>query len=154
MVELRFRTHLEAGFERTRSVLQGPAERWLPGTPQGDGTFLVSLQAGESPLGLKRDVRVSVAPAQPFGWGVVVALEWRAAVHPRLYPVLLGYLRAEPAPEGNTRLRLDARYTPPGGGVGGTANRALLHRLARATVDKFFAEVTTGLRNAAGGGVT
>lgn len=153
MVELRFRSRLEADFERVRTVLQGPAESWLPGCQQSDGTFLVGLRAGEPPLGLKREARMSVAPAQPFGWGVVVPVEWRAAVHPGLYPVLLGYLRAEPALDGGTRLRFDARYTPPGGGVGSAADRALLHRLARATVDKFFTEVASGLRDAAAGGV-
>ncbi|MGC8473968.1 MAG: hypothetical protein ACP5PW_06130 [Candidatus Dormibacteria bacterium] len=152
MVELRFRVRLEADFDRVRTALQGPAERWLPGSRQADGTFLVRLRAGEPPLGLKREARVSVAPAQLFGWGLVVPLEWRAAAHPGLFPVLLGYLRAEPALEGGTRLRFDARYTPPGGGVGNAADRAVLHRLARTTVDKFFAEVTTGLRDAAGGG--
>ena len=153
VVELRFRGRLEEDFDRVRAVLHGPAERWLPGGRQADGTFLVRLRAGEPPLGLKREARVSVGPAQPHGWGLVVPLEWRAAVHPGLYPVLLGYLRAEPGAEGGTRLRFDARYTPPGGGVGNAADRALLHRLARTTVERFFLEVTSGLRDAAGGGV-
>ena len=153
VVELRFRGHLEPDFDRVRAILQGSAERWLPGRRQADGTFLVRLRAGETPFGLKREARVSVTPAQPFGWGLVVPLEWRAAVHPSLYPVLLGYLRAEPVPEGGTRLRFDARYTPPGGSVGNAADRALLHRLARATVERFFAEVVSRLRDAAGGGV-
>lgn len=94
---------------------------------------------------------MSVGRAQLFGWGLVVAIEWRAAAHPGLYPVLLGYLRAEPAPEGGTRLRFDARYTPPGGGAGKVADRALLQRLARATVGNFFAELATGVQDAADG---
>ncbi len=129
---------MERAFDQVREAVGREPESWLPGSKRADGTLVVDLGVGGPAVRVHRFVQVAVGPVQLFGWGIVVPIEWRAARHPRLYPTLLGYLRVEPLGPGHSRLRFDARYDPPGGPVGTATDRALMHRVARASVGDFF----------------
>ncbi len=150
-MELRFRVTMERAFDQVREVVGREPESWLPGSKRADGVLVMDLGVGGPAARVHRLVQVAVGPIQLFGWGIVVPIEWRAARHPRLYPNLLGYLRVEPLERGSTRLRFDARYDPPGGTVGTAADRALMNRVARASVGDFFQRLTACLDQASAG---
>ena len=150
-MELRFRATMDHAFDQVRAALSQEPQSWLPGSKRADGVVVVDLGVGGSAARIHRLVQVAVGPIQLFGWGIVVPIEWRAARHPRLYPTLLGYLRVEPLGRKQSRLRFDARYDPPGGQVGTATDRALMHRVARASVGDFFQRLTACLDQASTG---
>ncbi|MDQ6900189.1 MAG: hypothetical protein M3072_11890 [Candidatus Dormibacteraeota bacterium] len=77
---------------------------------------------------------------QRFGYGVTVQLGWEAVEHPQLYPRFEGVLRLEQQGSGRCQLRLEGHYRPPGGELGAALDRALMRRVAQATVHDFFKE--------------
>lgn len=137
-LELHHARLLPARYEAAAEVLQAGPDHWLPGFErQGDRiTARLALARGGRRVG--RRIEVHLGRVQRFGYGLSVRLEWQDANRPALYPRLEGHLRAERDEEGRCRLRFDAAYTPPAGALGGSVDRALLHRVAESTVRDFF----------------
>lgn len=148
-LELHLARELSTSYEVASEVLQAGPQRWLPGFEQHQDHITARLALGTAGRRMGRRVEVHLGRVQPFGYGLSVRLEWQDARRPALYPRLEGHLRAERGEEGRCRLRFDAAYTPPAGPLGGSADRAVLHRVAEATVGDFFDTVAARL---AGGG--
>jgi hypothetical protein len=141
----RMEIHLERVIEEPYAALEtalraGPA-RWLPGfDDEGERVTgeLIYEQAGGR---VKRRIEVRPGPVQRFAYGVTVRIEWKAAQHSEFYPELEGHLRLERRQPSGSILRLEARYAPPGGWLGTTVDRALMHRVAESSVRDFLARV-------------
>jgi hypothetical protein len=141
VLELHLSNELTSPYEVAEGVLRAGPEHWLPGFEQEGDRMLFRLALPQGGGRVGRRVTVQVGTVQRFGYGVTVHVEWQAARNPKLYPHLEGHLRAERADDGHCHLRFDARYTPPAGALGASADRALLQRVAHGTVDGFFASV-------------
>lgn len=94
---------------------------------------------------VSRRTEVQVGPVQRFAYGVTIQVRWKGQRHPDLYPELEGHLRVEPHEPSGADLRFDARYVPPGGRVGATVDRALMHHVAESSVRNFVACVAERL---------
>ena len=129
-------------------VLQAGPDRWLPGFEQNEDRVTARLELASAGGRVGRRVEVHLGQVQLFGYGLSVRLDWQDARRPSFYPRLEGHLRAERGEEGRCRLRFDAGYTPPAGAFGGSADRAVLHRVAEATVNGFFDNVAERLGGA------
>ena len=68
---------------------------------------------------------------------LVLPLEWRPVLARNLLPKLEGDLEVASLGPNRTQVSLSARYRPPLGVVGQAVDRALLHRVAEATVKDF-----------------
>ena len=72
-----------------------------------------------------------------------VPLRWTASDHPGLFPELDADLEVAPLGDMLTQLAIGARYVPPFGGFGRAMDRALLSRVAEATLKDFLDAVGT-----------
>lgn len=68
-------------------------------------------------------------------------MSWRATGPDRLFPQLDADLEVAALGRGRTQLSISARYRPPMGAAGRALDRALLHRVAEATIKDFLDRV-------------
>lgn len=143
--ELHLERQLDTPYDSADAVLRRGPEAWLPGyEARGDKVTgeLAFRQAGRR---VGRRIEIEVGPVQLFAYGVTVHIEWRAADLAELFPTLDGHLRLERGQPSGALLRLAARYRPPGGRVGATADRALLHHVAESSVEDFLDRIAEKL---------
>lgn len=149
-LELHLARELDVSYDAATDVLRGGPARWLPGFEQQGEQITARLALARVGRRVGRRVEVRTGSVQPFAYGVTERLEWQDARRPSFYPRLEGHLRLERGEEeGRCRFRFDARYTPPAGTLGESADRALLHRIADATVRDFFSGVAQRLEKTA-----
>jgi hypothetical protein len=88
------------------------------------------LRVGDRPslVTFKKAAYVDLGAVQPINDGWEVAVAWRAASFAPLFPVFSGTIVAR-----GGELTLSGSYAPPGGAIGRTADRALLHIAAEGT---------------------
>jgi hypothetical protein len=120
---------------RVPTTFGGPEAPWLgeraPDGPDGTRRFScdLELQVGPSARSLfKKAAVVGLGQPRPVGVMWIVPIEWFAATLAPLFPVFVGELRLTP-----DRIELHGTYVPPGGVLGYTLDRALLHVAARGT---------------------
>jgi uncharacterized membrane protein len=76
-------------------------------------------------------------------------MSWKATSAEHLFPALDADLEVAALGPSRTQLSISARYRPPGGPVGRALDRALLHRVAEATVKDFLDRVGEALQTRA-----
>ncbi len=92
--------------------------------------------------GLSKLVRVQVRELAWTDQSVGLAIRWEATgPGGGLYPVLDADLTMAPIGERVTILTLAGAYRPPLGAMGAALDRAILHRVASATIRAFLAQV-------------
>lgn len=75
-----------------------------------------------------------------------IHLEWQAAEHPRLFPLMNGVLAAYALTATETQLDFSGSYDPPFGPLGDALDAVAMHRVAEASVDRFVKDVAHHLR--------
>jgi hypothetical protein len=117
---------------------------WLPGLAEranhrGD-LLLAEVGFGEA-IRIKRRVIVELGDSVRSGSKIVFPLRWTAAGAAGLFPSLDADLEVAPLRPGRTQLAMSARYVPPLGTVGRVIDRAILSRVAEATLKDFLDQV-------------
>ncbi|HTX27878.1 MAG TPA: hypothetical protein VME19_12760 [Streptosporangiaceae bacterium] len=103
-----------------------------------EGASIVRVGVG----GLSKLVRVQVRELAHTDTSAGFAIRWEATgPHGRLFPVLDADIRLAPAGGRATLLTIVGSYRPPLGAVGEALDRAILHRVATATIRSFLAQV-------------
>jgi hypothetical protein len=96
--------------------------------------------------GLSKLVTVQTSELASASESNGVALRWQAAgPGSGLFPVLDADIMLAPAQDGHTLLTLTGVYRPPLGGFGARLDRAVLHRLAAATVRNFLGRLAADM---------
>jgi hypothetical protein len=123
-----------------RFLLQAPAT-WLPNLAENadERSQRLLTEVGFPMDGHRIVKRVSIAVGDPVRssartW---IPISWQATGPSGLFPVLDGDLEIATLGAERTQLAFSARYRPPLGPIGRTANRALLSRVAEATIKDF-----------------
>lgn len=121
-------------------VLSGDPHGWLPGlaadaTHRGD-LLLAEVGFGEA-IRVKREVVVELGPPVRSSTKTVFPIRWRASELPGLFPALDADLEVASLGPGRTQLAISARYAPPFGAFGRAIDRAVLSRVAEATLKDF-----------------
>jgi hypothetical protein len=134
---------LEVGFavarDRLRQLAEGGA---LIGTSQDAYDHETTGLERVGVPGLSKLVRVQVRELAGTDRSVGLALRWEATgPGGGLFPVLDADLTMTPAGERITILALAGVYRPPLGAMGAALDRAILHRVASATIRAFLAQV-------------
>ncbi|MGH7862804.1 MAG: hypothetical protein ACREOS_11280 [Candidatus Dormibacteraceae bacterium] len=140
--ELHLLRVLSAPYETLERALRAGPQEWLPGftrVGQADTSEISVEQAGHR---IERRILVTTGNVERYAYGVTVRIQWRAVRHAELYPELEGHLRLERRQPAGCSVRLDARYSPPGGRLGASIDRAVLHNLAESSVGGFLDRVT------------
>jgi hypothetical protein len=105
------------------------------------------------PAGFTRLVSVQVRELASRRDRAGLAIRWEATgPGGSLFPVLDADLRLSPAGENSTLLTLEGAYRPPFGALGAALDRAILHRVAAATVRRFIKQVAAGITSQASAG--
>jgi hypothetical protein len=126
--------------EVERSLLWAP-DQWVPGLAQeaeAAGERLLA-EVGFGPGGRRVEKQVEIELGVPihFPSKTILPLSWRATGPGRLFPELEADLEVAAIGPDRTQLSISGRYRPPLGLLGRAMDRALLHRVAEATVKDF-----------------
>ncbi len=131
------------------TLLQAP-EKWIPGlasTAEAHGHQLladVGFPVGGHQVG--KQVEIELGPPVRTPGRTWLPITWRATGPRGIFPTLEGELEVATLGPHLTQLGLSARYQPPFGLVGESLDRALLHRVAEATIRDFVERVAIALR--------
>jgi hypothetical protein len=134
-----------------QALLAAPAE-WLPHLADQAGTrgeeLLAEVGIGIGPAGggLRKRVQVQLGPVARQPSRTTLAMTWVPTGAGALFPVLEAELEVGALGAGRTQLALNASYRPPLGTVGHATDRALLHRVAEATIKDFLDQTGQAIR--------
>ncbi|MEW6059392.1 MAG: hypothetical protein AB1551_04505 [Actinomycetota bacterium] len=149
---LRYFLELPIPFADVESRLLERPQSWLPGLARdaehrgerllAEVGFPVDEEhriAKEVVLELGQPYRIPSKTLLPMGW--------RATGPERLFPLLDADLEVAALGPNRTQLSISAQYRPPLGVVGQALDRALLHRVAEATVKDFVDRVGEAIQS-------
>lgn len=146
---VRYYVELALPYPRAEAALLDGPERWVPGLAR-EADDRGERLLGEVGIGderrIDRTVEIEVGDAVHVAAGVVLPLSWQAATGSRLFPAFEADLELAGLGVDRTQLSINARYTPPMGIIGRAIDRALLHRVAEATVKDFLDHVGEALQ--------
>lgn len=145
----RYYVELARSYESVEATLLDGPSAWIPGLLQAAearGHRLLA-EVGLGSEGRRIDKKVEIEVGAPRGTGSVMALPitWRATGAQWLFPRLDGDIELAALGSARTQLSISARYQPPLGVVGRVLDRALLHRVAEATLKDFLEGVAEHL---------
>jgi hypothetical protein len=140
----RYFVELPIASERVEAALTRSPDAWLPGLAKeanhrGD-VLLAEVGFGDD-VRIQRRVAIELGKPVTMPTKTVVPLRWQAAGAAGLFPALDADLEIAPLGPHRTQLAMSARYTPPLGALGRAIDRALLHRVAEATLKDFLDRV-------------
>jgi hypothetical protein len=151
---VRYFAELPMPAPEVERVLLRNAVEWIPGLAidAGDRGARLSADVGIGPEGhrVTKTVSIEVGDATRLGEKTVLPLTWRADGAEALFPVMEGDLEVAPLGPNRTHLAMSARYRPPLGTVGRAIDRALMHRVAEATIKDFVDRVAAAIERQAG----
>lgn len=142
--------------EVEEALVRSPGE-WVPGLARdahAHGEALLA-EVGFDLRGRRIAKQVEITLGEPLRLGgkTLLPMTWRASGAGALFPTLEADLEVASLGPIRTQIALSARYEPPFGAVGRAMDRALLHRVAEATVKDFLdgaAEAVGGLVRSGG----
>jgi hypothetical protein len=152
-MELRFAVELPVPFPQAeRALLRAPGD-WVPGVARaaeaGGARILSEVGIGRAPGRVSKQVEVQLAHPFRFESKTVLPMRWDPTGAAGLLPGLEAMLELERADAGHARLSIRADYEPPLGAVGRVIDRAMLHRVAEATVKDFIERAGEALQGLA-----
>jgi hypothetical protein len=146
---LRYFLELDAPVDVVERALLRAPESWIPGLATGASSqvqrLLVEVGFGEAHRAEKL-VILEIGEPIHVASKVILPLRWKPAGESGLLPTLDADIELAPLGPAKSQLAMMARYTPPFGLLGEMADRALLHRVAEATIKDFVERIAEGLR--------
>lgn len=150
----RYYTELPIDPKRVERALTQAPDTWLRGLAseanhRGD-SLLAEIGFGDR-IRVARQVALELGEPVHTAGKVVLPLRWTPTDAPGLFPALEADLELAPLPPDRTQLAMSARYVPPLGPLGKAIDRAILYRVAEATLKDFLDRVGEALAREAGG---
>jgi hypothetical protein len=138
---VRYYLEVPLPFDEAEATLLNAPQTWVSGLAQDaeerGGALLAEV--GFGPPGRRVQKRIQVKLGAPFRLAskTILPMAWHATGADSLFPSLEADLEVAALSVGRTQLAISARYRPPLGPVGKAIDRALLHRIAEATIKDF-----------------
>jgi hypothetical protein len=129
------------------ALIRAP-ETWIPGLAReaDDVSRRLLTEVGFGELWrVDRTVEIRFSPPIRLSSKTILPIRWASAGAAALFPTLDADIEVAPLGPRRTQLSLNARYRPPLGAVGRTIDRALLHRVAEATMKDFVGRLGAAL---------
>jgi hypothetical protein len=138
---------LDVGFAVARARLASLARGgWLLRASEDAYGLGVTGLTRVGALGLSREVRVQARELATRDDSAGLAIRWEVTgPGGGLFPVLDADIRLHPSGDEATLLTLEGAYRPPLGGLGQALDRAILHKVAAATIRNFLNRVAVGI---------
>lgn len=138
---VRYYLDLPVPFDEAESaLLEEPAE-WVPGLlrdAEGRGQrLLAEVGFALETRRVEKEVEISVGTPYRIPSKTLLPMTWKATAAERLFPQLDADIEVAALGAKRTQLSISARYRPPMGVIGRALDRALLHRVAEATIKDF-----------------
>lgn len=147
---LRYFAELALPFEAIEAELLGLPEGWIPGVAReaNERGERLLAEVGFGPLSrrIEKQVRIELGEAVRMSSKTVLPMSWRATGLQALFPVLEADIEVAALGPNRTQLSISGRHQPPLGALGRAIDRALLHRVAEATVKDFLDRLAQGLQ--------
>ncbi|MGQ0670004.1 MAG: hypothetical protein ACT4PO_10085 [Actinomycetota bacterium] len=148
---IRYFLQLQLPFEDVGRALLSSPEEWLPGLlreaeDRGD-RLLAEVGFGTDGRRIKKRVEITMETPIRITSKTILPITWRATGASRLFPSLDADIEVAVLGPSQTQLSISARYRPPLGALGKAIDRALLHRVAEATVKDFLDRVGEALQD-------
>jgi hypothetical protein len=145
---VRYFVELPMPADDVEHALSRDPREWLPGLAEqanfrGD-RLLAEVGFGEA-IRLRRKVTVEIGSPIHASSKTFFPLRWTASGHAGLFPALDADIEIAPLGTDRAQLAMSARYVPPLGAVGRTIDRALLSRVAEATLKDFLDRVADAI---------
>jgi hypothetical protein len=142
---VRYFVDLPVPFEDVEASLLHEPSAWVPGLlrdAEDRGELLLAevgftLEAGR----VDKEVEIRLGSAYRIPGKTLLPMSWRATGAERLFPQLDADLEVASLGSTRTLLSISARYRPPMGSLGRALDRAMLHRVAEATIKDFLDRV-------------
>ena len=133
---IRYYLELAVPFEAVERALLDEPATWVPG-------MALDAEAGGQRLLAEVGFEVEIEIGKPYviPAKTMLPITWRATAAGRIFPQLEADIEIAPLGVSRTQLSISARYRPPLGPVGRVLDKALLHRVAEATVKDFLDRV-------------
>jgi len=131
------------------AVLSRQPQAWLPEIVRASnrrGMEMVSkvgLNFGHRRI--DREVALNVSRPHQLGDTCVIPIAWMPKAEHSMLPSLEGDLEVSPMGEDRAQLAISASYRPPLGWLGALSDRALMRRVAEATIKDFLDHVALGV---------
>jgi len=143
----RYFVELPLDARHVEAILTRDPHGWIPGIAEvanrrGDD-LLAQVGFGEE-VRIARIVAIDLSPVVRMPSKTVLPLRWRATGAAGLFPELDADIEIAPL-GGRTQLALSARYVPPLGVLGRAIDRAVLSRVAEATIKDFLDHVAEAI---------
>lgn len=143
---IKYFLDLEDPYDRVEAALLSDPWTWIPGEARAAddaGEQLLSEVGFAVTDGHRVDKRVEISFGQPVRTFAHARLpmSWNATGPARLFPSFEADLEIAALGSARTQISISGRYRPPMGAVGRAFDRALLHRVAEATVKDFLDRV-------------
>ena len=104
--------------------------------------YTVCIRVGPGEVAaLRKAFDITIGIPYELASGLLIPTLWQATGPTTLFPTMEADLRICPAPDSDTRLCLQGRYTPPLGDRGARLDELLLHRVVATSIDTFLAEL-------------
>ncbi len=148
---VRYYLELPLPFEDVERALLADPGAWVPGLARDAeqrGERLLA-EVGFTVAETRIDKRVEIELGNPHRMPTktILPMSWRAAGAESLFPALDADLEVAGLGPNRTQLSISARYRPPMGALGRVLDRALLHRVAEATIKDFLDRVGEALQS-------
>jgi hypothetical protein len=144
---IRYYLELQLPFDEVERALLADPASWLPGMAteaedMGERLLVeVGFEVGEDRR-IAREVRIEVGePVSVASTTTMLPITWKATHGAGAFPQLDADIEIAALGAERTQLSMSARYRPPLGMIGRTLDRALMHRVAEATVKDFLDRV-------------
>lgn len=139
---------LAASYWEVDAALTSNGSEWLPdlatSAQEGGERRMAEVGFGKA-VRVGRSVVVTVGHPARVAFKTLQPVSWRPAHAEALLPAMDAEIEVAPMGDARTQLAMTARYTPPFGLVGRVADRALLHRVAEATIKDFLERVAANV---------
>jgi hypothetical protein len=140
----RYFVELPMDPERVEDAIMRDPLSWLPGLAsqanlQGDA-LLAEVGFGDAPR-MARTVAIEFGEPVRMPSKSVLPFRWTPVGGGGLFPALDADLEIAQLGSGRSQLAMSARYVPPLGGLGRAIDRAVLYRVAEATLKDFLDRV-------------
>lgn len=147
---IRYFGEIATPFEVVEPAMLAAPQPWMAGLVRDTERKRASLltEMGVRATGERSERRAEVSFGEPLRLPAktILPMRWRPSSAWPLFPELEADLEVASLGPSRTQLSLNARYTPPLGRLGLMIDRALLHRVAEATVKDFVDRVRAELQ--------
>lgn len=148
---IRYYLELPLPFEEVERALVREPGTWVPGLARdaerhGENLLAEVGFAVADSRRVDKQVEIEFGRPHRIPSKTVLPMSWRATGPERLFPSLDADLEIAALGPSRSQLSISARYRPPMGTLGRVLDRALLHRVAEATIKDFLDRVGEALR--------